>query len=399
MLPPGQVTHFVSLEAPKRCLRCQQSLKGKAVAPLVSQVVEVPPVKPEVTQYTRHGRECECGAINFADMPDDVSGSTFGPRLTAMVSLLSGKYRLSKRLVQSALSDCLGVRLSLGAVSNRDMEVSAALAAPVEEAQEIVHAADWAHADETGWTEGILGGRKKRAWLWVAVTSWVTLFRIATSRSGEAAKDLLGRHFTGRLVTDRYSAYQWVALRLRQLCWSHLTRDWQAFIDRGHESARIGRQLMWCRHKMFKWWHRVRDGTKSRSEFQRQMKPLQREVGRLLCEAAVCPHAKTRGTAREILKLESAMWTFVETENLQPTNNAAEQAIRFGAIYRKTSFGTHSPEGSRFVERMLTVVATLRQQDRNVLEYLTTAVVAHRRGQPPPSLVPDVLRPQFASAA
>lgn len=399
LVPPEQVTRFVDLPAPEKCRRCSRRLKGKPVPPLRSQVTEVPPVKPDVTEYRQHGRECDdCCLTTYAELPEEAR-HTFGPRLTAIGSLLSGKYRLSKRLAQSLLSDLLGVRIALGSVSNRDMEVSDALAVPYTEAERAIQDADVAHADESGWAEGKVDGHKKRAWLWVVVTTGVTLFCIAYSRGGEVAKGLLGEGFTGNLVTDRWGGYNWVDLALRQLCWSHLTRDWQSFIDRGGESARIGALLMKHRHKMFKWWHRVRDGTMPRAEFQRRMAPVRREVGRLLREAEVCPNGKTKGMAKEILKLEPAMWTFVDVEGVQPTNNTAEQAIRYGVIYRKTSFGTQSPAGSRFVERILTTIATLRQQNRNVLEYLTDAIRAHRCGLPAPALLPEAVRAQLAEAA
>lgn len=400
LVPPERVDHFIDLPAPTKCGRCRGQLAGRSVEPLRHQVTEVPPIAPVITEYRCHGAECsDCKLPTYAALPGEVEGHVFGERLTAIISVLSGKYRLSKRLVQNALSDLLGVSLSLGAVSNRDMEVSESLAAPMVEAERAVQDADVAHADETGWSEGKLNGRAKRAWLWVVVTAWISVFRISTSRGSEVAKGLLGEGFTGFLITDRWSAYNWFDLMLRQLCWSHLTRDWQGFIDRGGESARIGDLLMKDRNRMFKWWHRVRDGTMSRAEFQLKMEPVKRRVGRLLRDAEVCPNAKTKGMAKEILKLESAMWTFVEVENIEPTNNAGERAIRHGVMYRKTSFGTQSPEGSRFVERILTAVATLKQQNRNVLEYLTAAVRAHRRGLPAPSLLPAELRLQVADAA
>lgn len=399
LLAPEQVDHVVELAAPEKCGRCDATLRGRVMEPLRHQLVEVPPLKPEVTEFRCGGRACRnCGAVTYAELPPEVEGHVFGERLTAMVALLAGKYRLSKRLIQSALSDLLGVRLSLGAVSNRDAEVSAALAMPMVEAESFVREAEQAHADETGWAEGKADGKAKRAWLWVVATATVTVFRISTSRGSEVAKALLGKDFTGFLVTDRWSAYNWYDIGLRQLCWSHLTRDFQGFIDRGGEGARIGALLIIERNKMFRWWHRVRDGTLTRREFQARMKNVERRVGRLLREAALRASGKTAGMADEMLKLESALWTFVTVEGLEPTNNFGERTIRPAVMYRKTSFGTQSPEGSRFVERVLTAVATLKQQQRNVLEFLTEAVRAYRHGSPPPSLLPKSPR-QLALAA
>lgn len=389
MVPPERVDERIDLPAPKKCSHCERALAGRDMEPRRHQVVEVPPIEPHITEYRCHGKECAgCGAETYADLPPEIAGRVFGDRLTAIIVLLSGKFRLSKRKMQDALSDLLGVRISLGAISNREAEVAEALAPPATEAEGAIREADAANADETGWFEGKENGRAKRAWLWVVATAMVAVFRISSSRGSEVIKGLLSEHFNGFLTTDRWCAYNWYDLALRQLCWSHLTRDFQGFIDRGGEGARIGGLLMKMRNQMFKWWHRVRDGTMTRLEFGRRMKTVIRGVGRLLREASVCAEKKTANMALEMLKLESAMWTFVQVEGVEPTNNFGENVIRHAVMYRKTSFGTQSPEGSRFVERILTVVTTLRLQKRNVLEYLTAAIGAHRRGVVPPSLLP-----------
>jgi transposase len=399
MLPPEQVDHVVELPAPAQCGRCHRRLSGRVVDLFRHQFIEAPPLKPVVTEYRCHGKECSgCGTVTYADLPPEVADDTFGERLTGIIALLSGKYRLSKRKIQDALSDLLGIRISLGSISKREAETAGALAKPVIEAEGFVREADVANADETGWYEGKANGRAKRAWLWVVATSLVVVFRISTSRGAEVAKEMLGENFTGFLTTDRWNAYNWYDLALRQLCWSHLTRDFQGFIDRGGEGARIGTLLMKERNRMFKWWHRVRDGTMSRTNFQQGMKKVESNVGMLLREAVVRAQGKTAGMAAEILKLEGAMWTFVQIEGLEPTNNYGERIIRHAVMYRKTSFGTQSPDGSRFVERIMTTVMTLKQQKRNVLEFLTTAIYAHRRGLPAPSLLPN-MPAQLAIAA
>lgn len=290
--------------------------------------------------------------------------SLVGDRLGGLICLLMGQYRLSKRMVQLLLSDVLGVTLSLGMVPKVAAEVSEALVPAVAEAVEFVREADAANADETGWSEGKKDGRARRAWLWTFATRVVVVFVIALSRGSNVVKDTLGEGFTGFLTTDRWSAYNFYDLALRQLCWSHLTRDFQGFIDRGGKGGRIGRALMRERNKMFKWWHRVRDGTLSRPVFERRMQAVERRVGRLLRKAVVRAESKTAGMAAEILKLEEAMWTFVEVEGVEPTNNFGERCIRHSVMWRKTSFGTQSPEGSRFVERILTAVTTLKLQKR-----------------------------------
>ena len=221
----------------------------------------------------------------------------------------------------------------------------------------------------------------------MAVTAVATVFLIRLSRGGKVAQELLGENFGGVVGSDRWSGYQWLDPARRQLCWAHLLRNFEAWIQRGGESQRIGAALQEQAQQMFAWWHRVRDGTLSRAEFQEKMAAVQERVGALLREGAACDHPKTAGTCRNILALEEALWTFVRVEGVEPTNNSAERAIRAGVLWRKGSFGTQSSDGSRFVERMMTVVATLKQQRRNVLDYLTAACEASLRGEKAPSLL------------
>ncbi|KFE68568.1 Mobile element protein [Hyalangium minutum] len=259
--------------------------------------------------------------------------------------------------------------------------------------------AEVVHADETGWTQGVKQGRAARAWLWTVASALVVVFQVALSRGRQVIQGLLGKDFVGWLITDRWSGYDWYDPGLRQVCWSHLTRDFQGFIDRAGPGGRIGRDLMAQRNRMFKWWHRVRDGTLERQEFQKRMRKVERRVGALLRQALGCGQKKTAGVARRILRLEKCLWVFVDVPGVEPTNNAGERALRQGVIYRKLSFGTRSERGSRFVERILTVVTTLKQQRRNPLEFLTQALWAYRRGLPAPSLLPTAAGAQVAVAS
>jgi transposase len=169
--------------------------------------------------------------------------------------------------------------------------------------------------------------------------------------------------------------------------------------ERGGPSQALGEALQVQVCQMFHWWHRVRDRTLAPASFASYMRPIRREVERLLEAGQVCGVPKTEGTCREVLKRRQALWTFVRHEGVEPTNNVAERAIRPGVLWRKGSFGTHSPEGSRFVEAIMTVVATLKQQHRNVLDYVTAACEAALRGELAPSLLPtldhlhDLMRP------
>ena len=216
----------------------------------------------------------------------------------------------------------------------------------------------------------------------------MTVFMVRLSRGGQVARELLGARFGGILVTDRYSAYNWYPVRWRQLCWAHLLRDFEAMRDRGGCSATLGDALLTQARQMFTWWHRVREGTLKRSTFRASMTPLRREVERLLAAGSRSGVPKTAGTCHDILKRREALWTFVQVAGVDPTNNAAERSIRPGVLWRKGSFGTQSAKGSQFVESMMTVVTTLKQQQRNIVEYLTAACVATLRDEAAPSLLP-----------
>src|SRR5215510_13524429 len=392
LIPVEEVDEVVVIK-PEQCTHCQTPLLGEDPTPWRHQVIEIPPMKPVVTEYQWHQLVCTaCGEVTRAPWPTGVPSGTYGPRVQATVSLCTGAYRLSKRTTQQMMDEVFGGPMSVGTIGPLERATTAAVAAPVEEAHRYVHEQEVAHLDETSWRQG-----GKRSWLWVAVTSGVTVFVVHMSRGGHVARELLGETFSGILVTDRYSGYNWYPVRWRQLCWAHLLRDFEAMRGRGGRSEEIGDALLAQAHQMFAWWHRVREGTLKRSSFRSYMSPLRQEVERLLEAGSRCGVPKTEGTCRDILKRREALWTFVQVAGVEPTNNAAERSIRPGVLWRKGSFGTQSKEGSRFVEHMMTVVTTLKQQQRNVLEYLTEACEAALRGEAAPSLLPA--RDQKSQAA
>lgn len=369
---------------PQVCRRCGHALVGEDPEPYRHQVTEIPPVVAEVTEYRLHTLACpQCKAETRAELPSGVPQGAFGPRLQAMMSLLSGRYRLSKRQTTEAMGDFFQADVGLGSVPALEQRTSQAISSAVDEAREYVQAQPVVNMDETGWREA-----NRRAWLWVAATPLVTVFLIRCSRGGKVAREMLNETFQGIVGSDRWSAYNWLLTLLRQLCWAHLLRNFQAFVERGGASQCLGEALLAQADLMFQWWHKVRDGTMSHATFQEKMLTVQDKVGELLRQGTTCEHSKTAGTCRDILKREEALWTFVRVEGVEPTNNLAERQVRSGVLWRKTSFGTQSEAGSRFAERIMTAVATLRQQQRNVLDYLTAACDAANRGKPAPSLLP-----------
>ncbi len=386
---------------PEQCRCCGAELQGQDAKPYRHQVVELPPVAPQVEEHRLHRLECAaCGTTTCATLPPDISPTGYGPRVVAVVGVLSGAYRHSERMVQIALADLFGVRLCLGSVNRLRQEASAAVATPVTEAQEYVQQQPVVGADETGFTQGNAdrsNPKGRKAWLWVAVTPLVTFFQVCLSRSQAAAQTLLGEAFTGILTSDRHGGYNWIDLYRRQLCWAHLRRDFIKISERSGVSRCLGEALVKQQEQLFELWHRVRDGTLSRCDWIEAANLIRTQVKALLQEGAdyqiaakeQTALAKTVRTCRQLLQVEPAMWLFVTVEGIEPTNNAAERAIRPAVLWRRTSFGSQSQAGSIFVARLLTVVMTLRSQNQNVLEYMTAACRAARAGQPGPSLLPQ----------
>jgi len=378
------------------------------------QVVELPEVHPLVDEHRVHQVQCPaCGETTRAELPAAVAAGGYGPRLVATVGLLSGPYRQSERQTQQALEDCYQVEVALGTINQLRQEVSQAVAEPVAEAAEFAQAQEVAHVDETGWVQGKGDGanpQRRKAWLWVLGTTWVTVFQSHLSRGQTAAKELLGK-VAGYLVTDRWSGYSWWPLERRQLCWAHLLREFQKIAERGGTSQPIGEGLLAQARHLFKLWHRVRDGTLSRAAFAAAVVEIRAAVQHWLAEGAAyrtargeqSARARTARPCRGLLKVENAFRLFVRVAGLEPTNNTAERALRPAVIWRRTSLGTQSTGGSEFVARRLTVVLTLRAQQRHVLGYLTTACEAARQGSPAPTLLPArsllAQEPHFAIAA
>jgi len=326
------------------------------------------------------------------DLPAEVGRSAFGPRLQAWVAILTGRFRQSRRQVVELLRELCGVRVSLGSIQSLCEETSEALAVPYREAKEAVAQAEMAHLDETGWKE-----KGKRHWLWVAVTKLATVFLVSCSRGRQALKELIGESFEGILHSDRWGAYNIVDPFQRQLCWAHLKRDFQALSERKTRAGPLGEWGLKEIKRLFAAWHRYQAGEITGAEMQWQLVPVRTRLGRLLRLGASCGDPKAQALCRNLLKLWPALLTFAMVPGAEPTNNRAERALRGAVLWRKGCFGNQSENGSRFTERILTTVATLRQQDRNIVEYVVAAIQAHRTGQLAPSLLPvDLL---FAEVA
>jgi transposase len=387
LLPAEQVDEVVTV-VPEVCRHCGQPfpeiVAGRRARCWRHQVVELLPLAVRVTEHQMLARRCPaCRKCTRAALPAGVPRRPFGPRLTAVVALLSGRYRLSRREVQQALRDLWQVRVSLGAAVRQEQVQSAALQPVVAEVRAAVQEATVANLDETGWREA-----KQRAWLWTAVTAALTVFVIEHSRGGAVVEELLGATYAGVVGSDRWSAYSRFPAERRALCYAHLKCDFQGLVDRSGEAEPIGRWGLAEIERLFALWHRFRAGEFGRDELRRRLIPLQARWGRLLRRGQENPDRKAAALCRELTKWWPALWTFARVEGAEPTNNVAERALRPAVLWRKGSFGSDSEAGSRFGERLLTVVASCRQQGRPLLDFLVAAGEAALWGNPPPTLIP-----------
>ena len=383
LVPESEVDHVEKLPPKKQC-ECQGLIIPSGNY-LRQQQFELPPITPVVTEYQRQeGSCCNCGKRHFGKLPNKAANFILGPRAIAMVATLTGSYRTSKRNVVALFHDIYRFKISTGTICKAEKIASAALKYPVEEAKKFIkNKKTEVHADETGHKE-----KGKRMWAWVAVACYLSIFIIRPSRGSIAAKELLGEDFSGTLITDRWSAYSWVSESLRQLCWSHLLRDFEKISERNGTSKKIGMKLIRLTEQMFRYWRKVKHNEKTKAQFQKYMTKKIPEFEKLLRNGTRCKNKKTKGMCKEILKLKNALWTFVRKEGVEPTNNLAERTIRTHVIWTKTSFGTQSKVGTLYMERVLTVVGSCKLQQRNVLEFMTSAVNGYYENNRYPSLIP-----------
>jgi transposase len=295
---------------------------------------------------------------------------------------LAGSHRVSSRGLEEITEDVFDVPVALGTVAKLRAEVSDALAPAHAEAIAVVRDAPVKNVDETSWK---LAG--KLCWLWVAATGTVAAFLVHARRGAEGLAALLGEEVKGLVCSDRWGAYARLSPFCRQICWAHLKRDFQKLIDRGGEAAALGRKLRGLGERVFAEWHLFRGGGCTRLQLQARLDAPARAFERALRAGRRCADRKAATFCANVLELLPAVWRFVVSEGVEPTNNHAERVLRRGVLWRKNAFGSQSAAGCRFVERLLTVVQTRRLQGRSVLSYLYEAVVAHRKGLPAPSLV------------
>lgn len=391
LAPAAQVTE-VRTVLPTQCRRCQAPLcpdpaqvrtRGAAHR---HQVTEIAPLVTTLTEWCAPHVLCDaCGQSTQASLPAAVTASAFGPRLTALIASLTVAQRVSRRGLEEVLADVLGCPIALGTVQARVEEVSAALARPVAALQEQIAHSPALCVDETGWaTHG------QRRWLWVFVAPLCVLYTIAASRAAQVLTRILGTAFAGVLSSDRWGAYEKYHRGPAQLCWAHLKRDLAALAETGSRATAVlfGRDGLALVASLFRLWHKFQSGAIPRQTLRSRMRRVRRRLDRLLVLQRDSSDQGVRVLVSALEKHFAKLFTFVEHEGVEPTNNRAERALRPAVQWRKLSFGTQSIAGEQAVARLLTARQTCRSQGRSSFAYLTEAIRCHREGRPAPTLLP-----------
>lgn len=380
LLPAEAVKRRIEVR-PTVCPCGSTDLERTDEEPLRHQIVDVPPIRPEVIEYLQPSYRCrDCGSSVYQPLPQEIRRRHFGPGVLALVGILTGSLNTSKRKALALMNEVFGVPMSLGGLSACEEQIAHALAQPHQELLDYLQHQPTAHADETGWPRG----NRQKGRLWTLCCATAAVFMIQAGRGQKAAQKLLGV-FDGILHCDRWSGYNGFA-GLRQLCWAHLKRDFQALSEAKGSMGRIGGELFALTKQILRLSKRVRDGTLRWPTFQHRMKPLMQRVETLLARGADSGQPLA-GQCRRIFNQRHYLWTFVYDARVEPTNNRAERMVRQAVLWRKGSFGTQSQRGARYAERILSACATCRLQGRSVIEYVRQACCCHLEGIPIPSLI------------
>ena len=377
LVPEAQVDRVQECVPPAVCsCGAAVSVRGK---PERHQVFDIPPVQPVVSEYRLYSGVCAgCGAVLPATLPAGVPRGQIGPRALATIGTLGTKYQMPQLKIRDLLAQLTGLSFSVGAISQAHGKVAAALAAPVAEATRSLTQASVVHMDETRYgREGSSGN-----WVWAAIQKQLAIYAVLPSRARYVIHDLIGEKPAAVVVSDRYAGYAFVDAQQRQVCWAHLLRDFRRIAERAGEPGRIGRRLLGLGYVMFRWRERGKTGAE-------QFEPLQQRVRSALERGAKQTDCRrSAATCANVLALWPALWSFVTHPGVEPTNNAAEQALRAIVVKRKISGPTRSRRGDDFLARGFSAMESCRRQGRNLLDYLHQTVIAWIDKTPAPSLVP-----------
>ncbi|MBS3905165.1 MAG: IS66 family transposase [Simkania sp.] len=380
LYPPEKVSKIIEVR-PEICPGCTSlAFERTPVAVEVRQVIDLPEISPEITQYNIY--TCKClGCLKHVrgDVPKEAERG-FGPRLMGFMTMLTGEGHLTKRKICSIAAH-LELKISLGALCNIHRLAGDLLQAPAGAIQQFVLKQEQLNADESSWR--VL---KKRCWIWVGATSKATFFKIDPSRSSQAYRRIFGV-YCGTLTTDRHGAYN-EHEGPKQSCLAHIDRHFEKMSERPGVDGSFGRVLEGQLDLIFGLWGEFKQGAFSRSILQEKANEhIENIRAALIFTAREAKNSKSAALAHDLLGRFSTLWTFLFVEGVEPTNNLAERCLRPAVIFRKLSGGNQSDWGAQFTERLMTVVCTLKQNAMNTFTFLTEVFTAHQAARPPPTLV------------
>lgn len=347
------------------------------------QVIEIPEIKPYIKEYKLRCAECECGAVTWAEVPPQAR-SGFGPRLTALVAYLTAMHRVTRRGCQELAKTLFGIDISLGSVCKLHEEVSQALEPCCEEIKQALPTQDVLNVDETGWKS--MG---KGIWLWVFVAPAMAFFTLAASRGSKVLKGVLGEVFHGIICSDMFSAYNAYHKGVRQICWAHIIRSLRGLKHacRSPDGVRFAKWMLSEIGRMFALWHAFKDEQMDRQTLVKKSVPIRARMNRCLQTYELSRDPDVARSARGLLKHWNHLFTFLDHQCVEPTNNSAERGIRPAVQWRKICFGNQSENGEMLTARLLTVSRTCIMQRKNTFDFLVQSIKAHREGLAHPSLV------------
>jgi transposase len=356
------------------------------------QVVDLPEViLPVVTEYQYPKVVCPCCQKGTRAKIRPEHAHEVGERLTAVVSYLICARKMTRRDVQATLQDLFGVDISIGSVQKSWEEMSDAVEAAYTELEQALPSEPVLNGDETG---SRTNGDKR--WVWVLCSSWFVFYYIASSRGVEVLIQLLGEAFAGILCSDRCPTYSSYHRGLAQFCWAHLQRTLEGIAEFAStaDATHFARDVLSAVERLFGLWYQFRgeggpgEHLLTRSALLQQSIPIQKKICRLAAKYLDSEDHEVRTLARAIYEHWDKLFTFLEHEGVEPTNNSSERSLRLFVLIRKITYGNRSAKGEVALARLLTVTQTCKLQQRPLLSYLLTAVHCHRRRQPAPSLRP-----------
>lgn len=342
---------------------------GISSKPHIHQKIEIPEIKPHVTEYHMQKGRCRvCGKRKSTTLPEGVTQDLFGPRVKSIISSLSGFYKNSKREVESILKDVFGLQISLGSISNNEARVAKECKEAYEDIELELSYSKILHIDETShYNKGKLG------WCWMFTSTNSSLLKLTDSRGKKVLENSVFGSSDNIIVTDRYGAYGYFDSENRQLCWSHLARDFERFGNSSNAAVRIvGENLRRSAYEVFDTRKMLFAKEIDVLEFLGRAGKLRKRMWECLQEIAdleTVVHASR--VAKNMMKAEGMMWKFLEDPvNIPMTNNHAERQIRHYVTYRKNSYFTQSDRGNRFLERLISLFLTWKQRKCNPVQNL-----------------------------